>query len=249
LTDLPLMDLPLMDWPLIDLPLTNSAEVCALAADLTAVPVAAGFLAADALAVDVARAALAAAFVPAEIRLELALAFVGVAAFLDRAAVLARVVLAGVVLASDSSGALVVVLAADFAVLAADLAVFALDDVDAPPLGAALPLAVAIDRDFALPAVGPVFAAPDLLVPADLAEAAVLDAVDLAVLDTALAAEPRDRDDVTVAPPLFAFSFFLADGIRETLLLRPAVETGRHCRPPAPEEQNAFGGKLPDLNT
>ncbi|PPD41615.1 MAG: hypothetical protein CTY15_13355 [Methylocystis sp.] len=40
-------------------------------------------------------------------------------------------------------------------------------------------------------------------------------------------AEPRALEDAAGAPPPFFFSFFLADGIRGTLLLRPAVETGR----------------------
>jgi len=67
---------------------------------------------------------------------------------------------------------------------------------------------------------------------------------DRTVLGAFFATEPREReaDDVTPAP--FFFSFFVADGIRGTLLLRPAVETGRNCRPLTVPRKTAWSASL-----
>ncbi len=113
-------------------------------------------------------------------------------------------------LACVFTGAFVLVVAAVFAVWAADFTLF----------DAAVVPASAFAADLAVAAWADSFS---------VAFEALADCAGLA--EAAGSAEPRERREAaeTLAP--FALSFFLADGIRGTLLLRPAVETGRTTDP------------------
>jgi hypothetical protein len=129
---------------------------------------------------------------------------------------------------ADPAGtvAAALVFAAVFAVLAADF------------LGAAAAVARAFAADSS--------ATPDALLVTETFDgeifvaavfaARVLVAALLAgeVLDAAWVAWPLERRDAATALVPFDFSFFLADGIRGALLLRPAVETGRITDRPTP---------------
>lgn len=149
-------------------------------------------------------------------------------------------------------------LAADFAVVAVfalvtDLAllVFAavFADFAAALAGALAGAAAAFDAVLALDEVLPLVAALAALLALDLLDWVEAEAVarDRADCDAFFVADPREREDAVVTPAPFFFSFFVADGIRGTLLLRPAVETGRNCRSPTVPRCNRRAGKSFDL--
>jgi hypothetical protein len=97
----------------------------------------------------------------------------------------------------------------------------------------------------AFPFAGDFPAPPD--VAAAVAPRALLDAVFRAApFEGDFAPETRERVDAVTAPAPFFFSLFLADGIRRTLLLHPAVETGRIVQIPCGAKgRTALAGKLP----
>ncbi|QGM99176.1 hypothetical protein [Methylocystis parvus] len=130
------------------------------------------------------------------------------------AAVFAPLVFAAVLV--ELEAVFVAALAADFAAL----------------FGRAAAEALLFTVDFAT--VLPTALFSDALLPAlflALLAGAVADAARSRADLAALFAEPREREAEEVTPAPFFFSFFVADGIRGTLPIRPAVETGRICRP------------------
>jgi hypothetical protein len=124
------------------------------------------------------------------------------------------------------------------------LAVFAADFIGA---GATLLAADFVRDAVALPLAG------DFPEPLDFAVAVALRGLLEAVVRDApfevdFAPETRERVDAVTAPAPFFFSLFLADGIRRTLLLHPAVETGRIVQIPCGAKgRTALAGEITDL--